>query len=134
MLYIPLFLWSWGYLTPDKVWWKLHIHPRSEWARTSDSDVMRRRSMNMIAYALHHPKFIDIHSLAQLPHPIRYPRPTAERHTLVGIRSGIHRSPHQYHPSRSHLCRTVHLRTERNMQRDSLPQDPSSSPAHEATV
>jgi hypothetical protein len=52
VLYIPLFFWSLGYLTPDKqVWWKFRIHARTPWARETDSEINRRRSMNMIAYA-----------------------------------------------------------------------------------
>jgi len=52
LLYIPLFLWSQGYLSPDnEVWWKFRFHTRSQWALT-DLNVKRRRSMTMIAYPL----------------------------------------------------------------------------------
>jgi len=52
-LYIPLFFWFQGYLTPDdKIWWKFRFHTRSQRAGVADSDVMRRRSMKMIAYPI----------------------------------------------------------------------------------
>jgi hypothetical protein len=50
LLYIPLFFWSRGYLSPDNhVWWKFRIHARSLWVRAADPEVERRRSMAMIA-------------------------------------------------------------------------------------
>jgi hypothetical protein len=53
LLYIPLFFWSRGYLSPDnQVWWKFRIHSRSLWAQAADPEIERRRSMAMIAYVL----------------------------------------------------------------------------------